>query len=71
MMLCESRLTFWNSSGSIFRSRTRAQSRAPGMRGGDKLGVSNRLFYEKMVLVAEGIWEQYLREQGRERKGKR
>ncbi|MGD0838370.1 MAG: hypothetical protein ABSB49_17160 [Polyangia bacterium] len=41
------------------------------MRGGDKLGVSNRLFYEKMVLVAEGIWEQYLREQGRERKGKR
>jgi len=39
--------------------------------GGDKLGAGNRLFYQRMVPVAEGIWEQYLREQDRERKGRR
>jgi len=38
--------------------------------GGDKLGVGNRL-YDKLVPAAEGIWEQYLREQRRERKGNR
>jgi hypothetical protein len=39
--------------------------------GGDKLGVGNRIFYDKMVPAAENIWEQYLREQGRERRGNR
>jgi hypothetical protein len=39
--------------------------------GGDKLGAGNRVFYDKMVPAAESIWEQYLREQGRERKGNR
>ena len=39
--------------------------------GGDKLGAGNRVFYDKMVPAAENIWEQYLREQGRERKGNR
>jgi len=36
--------------------------------GGDKLGVGNKVFYETLVPLAEGIWEQYLREQGRGRK---
>jgi hypothetical protein len=36
--------------------------------GGDKLGVGNKAFYGAMIPLAEKIWEQYLREQGRGRK---
>jgi hypothetical protein len=39
--------------------------------GGDKLGAGGRAFYEKALPVAEEIWEQYLRERGREGRGTR